>query len=480
MAPAFISSGLGSTLFIVYVVLWIAVPYASTAAQKLEMKGERIDLNSIRDTVKGDLQSFKSRAQNWGNEVKETAQQFGSQSGKYTTAFGRAAGHAGSGIGNVIGILFKAFFLFIAAIIALALFGVLLGILFGGMAVFPIKDFFLEGFWQNTFAWLSMILFLGVPIVALITWLVRRIMGVRSPNRYLGYAFASLWIIGLISAVTLLSAFFRNFKNRAGVEEQIQITQPAANKFYLESVGPGTRYYNYSDGDFFGWDIDAPFFGVNHDSLMLKTIRVNVVKSKDALFHLYSVRFSRSNTNAKAKELAQRIYFPVQQKDSVIELPKGFAITRNDKFRNQQVMIVVEVPIGKKIQLSRSLEEFEWFTINANRRRGFNVEWDNDDGENTYRWSSDVEYVMTRDGLTRTTDLDPAELKEGRFKIRINDNGVQIEGESRPATDKNKSPEIKEKTKKGADNDTESDSGGKKTVSVSADVSPLLFLSNYL
>ena len=85
MGPRVISGGLGSTLFVVYLVLWIAVPYATTAAEKLEMKGEKIDLNSIRDTVQGDLEHFKSRAQSWGAEVKQTAQQFSSQ-GKQVAA----------------------------------------------------------------------------------------------------------------------------------------------------------------------------------------------------------------------------------------------------------------------------------------------------------------------------------------------------------------------------------------------------------
>jgi hypothetical protein len=62
--PRIVSNSLGWTLSIVYIVLWIAVPYAVTAAEKLEMKGERVDLNSIRDTVKEDLSSFKPKQKN--------------------------------------------------------------------------------------------------------------------------------------------------------------------------------------------------------------------------------------------------------------------------------------------------------------------------------------------------------------------------------------------------------------------------------
>ncbi|ULQ55709.1 PspC domain-containing protein [Flavihumibacter rivuli] len=424
--PRFISGGLGSTLFVVYLILWIAVPYANTAAEKLEMKGERIDLNSIRDTVKGDLENFKHRAQSWGAEVKETAQQLGEKGRSMAYEAAPTARRAGSGIGNVIGILFKAFFLFIAAIIALSLFAALMGILFSGMAVYPLKDFFLEGFWQNALAWSSLFLFLGVPAIALLTWVVRRIMGVRSTNNYLGYIFGGLWILGLFSFVFLAGMVARNFKNRAGVENPVTIAQPSKDKLFVDAIGNNIRYYG---DDWFGieWDENAPFYGINRDSLMLKTVRVNVVKSKDSSFHVYTIRFSRSNDNIRAKELAEHIEFPITQQDSILQLPRGFVITNKDKFRNQQVLVVIEVPVGKKIELDGSLEDYEWFNVNANRRRGFNVTWD-ENWDDSYDWDSDVEYIMTREGLERTNKTTEKELKNGDFKMKIDENGVIIEG----------------------------------------------------
>jgi phage shock protein PspC (stress-responsive transcriptional regulator) len=149
--PRVVTGSLGSTLFVTYIVLWIAVPVAVTAAEKLEMRGERVDLNSIRDTVKEDLEGFRSRAQNWGNEVKQSAQQLGSQARQFgqservktfTTEASSTARNAGSGIAHIIGVLFKAFFLFIVGMIALALFGGLMGLIFGGVPIMSFKDFF--------------------------------------------------------------------------------------------------------------------------------------------------------------------------------------------------------------------------------------------------------------------------------------------------------------------------------------------------
>lgn len=445
--PRMVSGSLGFTLFVTYVILWIAVPPAVTAAEKLEMKGEKIDLNSIRNTVKEDLETFKSRAEKFGSEVKQTAQQFGEKAkefgqGASTQARAFAAEAAplarrtGSGIGHVIGILFKAFFLFIAGIIAVTLFFLFVGLLFGGMAIFPLKNFVLEGFWQNFLAWGTLLLFIGVPIIGLITWLVRRIMGVRSKNRYLGYVFGSLWIVGIICAILLAGFFARNFRTRSAVEETIQVVQPSNGKIYLDVKTSNVRYYG---GDWFGvdWDEDWPFYGINQDTLMLNTVRVNLVKSKDSLFHLYKVKFSRGRNPDAARQLAEKIDFDVEQNDSLLLLSKGFAISKNEKFRNQQILLVIEIPVGKRIQLDRSITSYDWFSINYNRRRGgWNIDGD-DNWHNSYGWESNVEYIMTTDGLERIDNLDENELKRGKFKLKIRDDNIEFEGEFDNGEDKN-------------------------------------------
>lgn len=448
--PKIISGSLSSTLFLTYIILWIAVPVAVTSAEKLEMRGEKVDLNSIRDTVKEDLEGFKGRAEKWGKEIKESAQQWGekakdfgqsagSRAKTFTAEAGPMARSAGSGIGHAIGVLFKAFFMFIAAIIVVSLFGTLVTILFGGYTVFPAKEFLLSGLWQNALTWGTLVLFLGVPLVAMLTWLVRRIMGVRSRNHYLGYIFGSLWIIGLICAIILGGSLTREFM--AGpepIEEPINITQPASGKMYIDVAGNYPRHYRSS---WFGTNRkDWPFYVANQDTIMLNTVRVNVSKSKDASFHVYRIRLSHGNTPETAKRLAERISFDVTQQDSTLVLPEGFAISRNEKFRNQQVIIVVEVPVGKRIQLDRKVDRYDWFQVSVNDHD--NDRWDfEDDWDRSYHWQSNREYIMTpNDGLQRTEKYDVQDLKNGKFKFKSKDGDseITIEGEINPK-DSNKS-----------------------------------------
>jgi phage shock protein PspC (stress-responsive transcriptional regulator) len=440
-APRIVTGSLSSTLLLTYIILWIAVPYASTASEKLEMRGEKVDLNSIRDTVKEDLESFKTKAEKWGQEVKQTAQNFGQNAGTRARGFAAEAApfarRASSGAGEAIGMIFKAFFLFIAGIIAISLFAVLIALIFGGMAAFPLKNFVLESPTQNILAWATLIFFLGVPLVGLITWLIRRIMGVRSKNNYLGYTFGGLWVLGWFCVIFLIGTFANNFKVSMPVEDKISIAPPTSGKLFVDVSRSNLQYYH---GDWFGFRFndDIPVYGVNMDTLMLNTVRVRIVKSKDTSFHATRVRVSQGKTREIASQNAENIHFNIEQQDSTLLLPEGFAVSSSDKFRNQKVVIFIEVPVGKRIQMSNRLDRYDWFDINFNNRRGWNI--DNDYRDETYGWDSDREYIMTPDGLKKVSDLDPVELKNGHFKIVIDADGnkINVEGDVDENKDKSK------------------------------------------
>ncbi len=367
------------------------------------MRGEKVDLESIKNTIKSDLEGFKGRAGQMGAEMGERAKQFGQEVRSTARSFASEAGPAvrrtGTGIGHAIGVLFKAFFLFIAGMIAFALVMVLIGLLFSGAGTFPFRNYLLSGFWQNFLAWASLVLFLCIPIIALLTWLIRRIMGARSRSNYLGYAFGSLWVVGLICFIIFISMMISNFRSRASVDDDVTINQPA-RKMVVRVAEDKTSYYG-SDWFGFNWDDDAPFYSVSEDSVMMNTVRVRLVKSKDADYHVHRVKFSHGSNPQVAKDLANRIQFNITQTDSIMYLPQGFAITPGQKFRNQQVLIIVEVPIGKRIVVDRSVNDYHWFNINVTRRhRGWNVDW-NDDWDDSYPWDSNVEYIMTEHGLER-------------------------------------------------------------------------------
>jgi len=415
--------GFGGSLVVAYIVLWIVIPEATTASEKLEMRGEKIDLESIKNTVKSDLETFKGRAKEMGTEMGESFKNMGQQMGTqirqnvqtFSAEASGAARRHGTGIGHAIGVLFKAFFLCIAGLIAFGLIMGLVGLALSGGGLLDLKSYVLDGFWEDILAWASFILVLVIPVIALLTWLIRRITGMRSKRHYLGYVFATLWIIGLISFVILAGMVINNFRARAHSEEQFALVQPSTGNLVVKARQMVHRdYYDQEDWWFGnewrrGWRRNDFFYTLNADSIQLNTVQIKVLRSDDSAYHVRILRGSLGGSSNSALDRARQISFPVTQTDSVLQLPAGFTINREQKFRNQQVIVVVYIPVGKKILLDNSVGRYDWFNVNVGRshinwedgRNDYSSEYD-DEGfslENNFYWNSGIQYIMTADGL---------------------------------------------------------------------------------
>jgi hypothetical protein len=212
--------GFGSltgTFMLTYIILWIVLPEANSDYEKMEMRGERVDVNRIRQNVKEGMGNMKDRMKGWTDEVKESAQNIGSRAKEFAGTRGRDFAYdvnrtvrrTGSGIGHAIAVIFKVFFLFIAGIIAFSLFAALIALLFGGVAWWPVNNFLWTSKWQQLYAWGTLIFFLIVPLIGFLTWIIRRIAKAKSKNNYLGWTFGGLWFIGWIIMILFVSSMVK-------------------------------------------------------------------------------------------------------------------------------------------------------------------------------------------------------------------------------------------------------------------------------
>ncbi len=402
---------LTTTFIVAYIILWIVLPEAKTSYDKMEMRGERVDVNRIKQNVQEGMSDFKSRAKDFGEEVKSAAQNFSNRASDFAGSRGRqfaqdaasAVRPVGTGIGHAIGVLFKSFFLFIVGVIAFALFVCVLMFTFGGVAR-PINTFLLEGFWQKASMWGVLIFFIAVPLIAILTWIIRRIMKVRSQNRYLGWTFGGLWTLGWISLPLFISSIVSDFRFTERTETPISAVPARTNKLVVQVPGNGIRYsgsfawLNVDDDN--GWD-------VTEDSLKLSNIRINVKQSEDSLYHVTLFRYCAGDNRARAQQRASRIDYAVSVSDSLLSLSSGFGLGQNDKFRGQKVMVEIKVPTGKQIRFDHSIDEkLNSFNVRVgdvdryNRkrnwgRRDYRFDWDDNE---YYDWEPDTDYYMTTEG----------------------------------------------------------------------------------
>ena len=67
--PNFLSFSFSPGTFIIYIILWLVIPEATTTSEKLEMKGEKVDLNSIKNSVVEEMKGVKERVNKLGMEA---------------------------------------------------------------------------------------------------------------------------------------------------------------------------------------------------------------------------------------------------------------------------------------------------------------------------------------------------------------------------------------------------------------------------
>ncbi len=383
------------TSLIIYIILWIVIPEAFTTSEKLEMKGEKVDMNSIKNSVMEEMKGVGKKAEKFGSEASAVINEKAKTVAADVQNFSR---RSRGGLGNVIAMMAKIFAYFIIGCVVFGLVVALFALGVTAIGVFPLKDYILKGGWQNVFAWGTLLLFIAVPIIGIITWLIRRIAKMRSNSRILNLTFGSLWTLGWVCVIMLIASVTSDFKSSSRLDEQnVSLVNPQVSKLVVTSSNPfNKKYYGRN------WIRLEPFENIlEDDTAFVRNIYIEIAKSTSDSFRVTMKKVARGYDRTEANKLASLIDFKVEQKDSVLQLEKGIAINKTDKFRNQAVIITVYVPVGKQIRINRGIGDRVYI---GNHR----WEWDNNDnydwdGEEDIRWQSDVDYIMKEDGLYTLT-----------------------------------------------------------------------------
>jgi phage shock protein PspC (stress-responsive transcriptional regulator) len=439
--PNFFIGSFSGTFVLAYIILWIVLPEANSPFEKMEMRGEKVDVNRIRQNVQEGMGDFNTRMKTWGSEVRESAERLGEKAKEFTNTRGKAFASelgdttrpAANGCLHIIFILFKAFAIFVIGCVALSLFAALMAVLFGGIAWWPINNFLWTSSYQKFLAWGTLLFFFAVPVIGLMVWLVRRIARVRSRNRYLGWVFGGLWTFGWACAVLFAISVAKDVRSYERTETSIPIEQPSNNKLFVKVNEPQIRY---SGGAWWireentGWDI-------SEDSMKYTNVKLRVAKSEDSLYHVSIFKYSAGKNVNDAMKRAEQIVFRVSSQDSLLNIASGLGIHRSSKFRGQGVMLVISVPVGKQINFDESLRyaynpwivrKYSNYGSDWDRRNRYEMDWNYDEH---LEWKPGVDYIMTTKGdllETAKTVIDSAgvhmkkteedKLKENRDKQR--------------------------------------------------------------
>ncbi|TAE18852.1 MAG: hypothetical protein EAY72_00425, partial [Bacteroidetes bacterium] len=280
-----------------------------------------------------------------------------------------------------------------------------------GIGLIPFSDYIFNNGTQTLLAWVVIVCFFFVPVVAIIVWAIRKITGKKGASGILAYSFSILWVAGLIALIFLLASVSKQFKYTSSEQyEKVVLTNATVNKLQVSTHHKNSYRFRNNILEL------SPFAHVAADSMFVPNLRIKIITSPTDSFQVYMVKYANGATKQQANATAIAATYPVQQVDSTLVLGKGIAVSPSTPFRNQFVSLIIAVPVGKRILINEQVPDFSHVKISING--GHITDWESDwDRYPTGTWRKNVEYIMTKDGLERTsgyateTDDDVYELQ---------------------------------------------------------------------
>lgn len=369
-----------------YILLWIIIPEAKTTAEKLEMRGERVDVNNISRTVSEEMESVKKRMETFGKQMGSKENRERVRSGidrliDFIVSFFTAVAK-----------LIAVFFIIIGAILLMVMLSTLFGIndinihhrgehisfsLYEGM-----NSFFTSS--QADLALTGLILLVGIPLIALIYLGIRLLFKVKEGSRIVKFTLLSLWIAGWVLVCIAGVQVSKDFDEKNTSREAYNLPQAPGSTLYLQLKRDKNEELTEAYDSRVMID-DWNIVQVNGKNIVFGYPTVDIVESETDSFEIIIERSAYGATKKESLTRSKSIKYEFSQHDSILEFSPYFLVETDDKFRDQEVKVVVKVPRGKTIHLGKSMDKIIYDIHNV---RGT---WDGDMVNR--RW------VMTPSGL---------------------------------------------------------------------------------
>jgi len=422
--------------FLFYLILWMVIPKAKTSADKLEMRGEPVNIDNIGRTINEEAQNLRKKVNQLKNEIgsKEYKEKINHTTNRLVGFLAELFGTFFRMFGRIIAYLLIVTGIFLLVFLLASLFGVypvhLLEL--GNLGHYSIRDFgnLIFGTPQlMNLALLGGSLLLGIPILMMIYGGFRILFNFQPSNKLLNLTFKLLWVTGLLICIYVGLMVSRDFKVKVKTEKSIVLYQPKSNILYLKvNTKDRSGKFLEEDNDETGSEYDLIRF--DEKSITLTPVTLNIVPSETDSFGLILTGTARGEGQKDAMNKAKRIKYSVRQFDSLIEFDYSFVVQSSDKWRGQKIQLTLEVPPNKIVWLDESMK----YILNDIKNSSNTT----DEEMVNRRWmmgSSELSCIDCR-GLDRDDTDDHRYLKHRRHRVhsrsgndvvKINSDGIDME-----------------------------------------------------
>jgi len=392
---------------LLYILLWILLPEAKTTSEKLQMKGEAINISNIEKKIKDELGDVGDRIKNADySKAKSGIQNFF------------------DALGNIFITLFKIVGKFVGIVLVLVALAVIVSLIFTLLTAGTL-GFFSSGWWFSNLeimnatgvsVWLVSIL---VFLVIAIPFLFLFVLGlhiissqVKPLSRPIKFSFLGLWIVALLGLIYIgiQQASESAFNGVHITNNQVEFSPIDTLK--IKIIDDESLSGNKSVKKRFGYKLVY----LNKTKKIYSTfVKLDIKKSEDKFIHLKIRKEAEGHDNVVATERAENIDYSYKITNNTLNLDGYFLTDVKNKFRDQEIDITLYIPENQAIYLDKSTSTFLYDVANTQDIYDRNM--------------AKHHYIMGKNGL-QCTDCSGVYFKKDHkrdhFKLKINKDGIDI------------------------------------------------------
>jgi phage shock protein PspC (stress-responsive transcriptional regulator) len=329
-----IFTGLG---FFLYLLMWIIIPAAKTTADRLAMRGEPIDVNSIAKSIETGFDDLSKKVNEFGADTA-AHERFGQQFSNFFTGIGNFIGGFLRNLSGVAKVIAAIISIFIIVSIVISWVAAAIGLSWAS----PIGGYLTNDSWEITLGMIVGFIFIAIPTLELVL-LVRRLLFNQGSHVAVHILAWTLWTINCGGIAYLASSFGKNFTHRADKTQSFEM--PAVTDvFNIAVVKPQHNNIDIEVGDLHVYD----------DRLMSENVNLFIKPSENGQFALTQNMMAQGRTMDEAKMLLSNINYSPSVSGNNLTILSEFAIPKGLKWRGQVIDMTLKIPVGKIFRLKES------------------------------------------------------------------------------------------------------------------------------
>ena len=334
----------GGSGIVIYLILWIITPLASSITERIKMKGGEITLDSIDSTLKETINPASPTPESTVKNTVMVLMKPFQVLGQVIEALGSALGSLGKFLLTLLRLFFGVIIFIFGMVLVgapLVTFALYLGVIdpmyYGTVDAFPldmVTELVPTGL---ATAGLGVLAIPGIVILMLG-------LSVLSKKNLVGSKFGlvalALWLMCMATLGFQIPRVVAKFKE----EDRVLTNTPLA-------LGQGVLFLKANDGE------DEEFY---------QRVVLELKGTEDSVLSLNQEYFSRGQSKKQAQENIKKIAYSYAVKDSVITFERGFDMKTLGAFRDQKLNLTLAIPYNKPFVMDDSLLEILENTLYKN------------------------------------------------------------------------------------------------------------------